>query len=359
MSESEGENNNDFGERPRGGNKASEEPSEPRRLYDTVKLQSSAPKLESPSQFHTWMKSVEQLLRIHRLEYLLGRAPNEDDRREQEDDSICRLVLSQGLPEKMRVAVLNAKSSRAMLKIIKDEYGAADISVELFQIKKLCQTTISKKESPTVGIMAMISAFEDLRALGHSITQRFLNLRILSSLPNDYALLINQLQHEMNVENKTISSDGMRQRVVAYWHDHVKVNVDISQINSMASSKVTRAKKPKFQKNQHHWKSKYCTKCKKKGHNTKDCWFNKEKNKGEKSAEKPKSIDISITLLSAQGLPRKMFIIDTGATDHIMPYNEFVHYYSFYNPDTRTLEKMMMTPKHNNKTWQPIYSTSN
>jgi hypothetical protein len=84
-----------------------------------------------------------------------------------------------------------------------------------------------------------------------------------------------------------------------------------SQVEALDANALAAAAKQAANKN------KYCTRCKKKGHSTNECFF-KSKNPKENPKDKPKDkkTDYSLTAFNAiSKTPR--WIIDSGASEHL------------------------------------------
>lgn len=288
-------------------------------------------KLEGASNWLVWKFQMRQILEsLDVLEWANGEeaAPAADSQNYatalktwKRKDVKARRAISTACGREAALQIMNCETAAEMWSTLKSNFEQASKSNILFMQQKYYAFTKDADDSISVFIAKLMEIVQQLRDQKESISESMVMTKILMSLPAEYNHF-HSAWESTNSDEQTMSN--LRARLLAE-ELRLKAQGKVESVEALVArltlSKRGNTRRSTSSRGQDNKKAKgdkprgKCFGCGEGGHWKRDCPKNKEK--PSKKDDNHSSTDAFVCHASTHGGDRDMWILDSGASDHM------------------------------------------
>lgn len=279
----------------------------------SIKTDFAVEKLRGAENFHNWIFAMENLLEFKGLKKCIE-VDDDGSVAEKDAEKLAKakttLVLS--VDSSLYVHIRSAKTALQIWKIFSDMYEDKGILGTVGLLMKFVSTRLSAFENMQTYLDEIISIGNKLERIGISMPDQLLAAFMLAGLTEEYKPFILGLQG--NIGN--ISTSSVKMRLL-----DCQLGI-FEKVNSNALL-ANKSEKKKYQR------SYRCYSCGGKNHKSSECMTKPKNNENAKEKDKEKAgtskkkAFTCFTSSTSQFLSKE-WIIDSGASYHMTPYDAFV-----------------------------------
>lgn len=273
------------------------------------------------TDFGDWKYRVEKCLQKLKLKYLIDSAPSTATRESanyQDNEIDCQLFLIKHISPCCLDAVKDKETAYEMMAAMKKAHEFTGLSTRSLIRDKINSLKYSGNEP----LLKFFNQFDQLireyKTAGGSMPSDEILLCLLETMPEEYDSIVTVLQ--VQAKNITISLESAKNSLIEY---EAKKRKNMNCSNASNDSVAFSARKGTYQKNKNQPQNRgngsvRCYNCNKQGHKADKCTEPKKKKSPNQGYDRSWAVLGSTLLSSAGDGDEIVFIIDSGATEHLV-----------------------------------------